>query len=326
MVRKIKEEEETAARIKAEQEAEVLRREEEARLEREAEAQRLMEERLARAAAAEARKAARLQAEIDRKAQQEESRLLAKKRREEEAKRLVEERLAQVAAAEAKKAARLQAERDRKAQQLELRLVAKAKREEEAQRILDERLARVSAIEAKKAARLQAERDRKTQQHERRILERNEREARLVQTQNMQRLKNKTDPFQSQIEVINAQPKVELSSVQTVSEDVRTQSASPEVGAQMTQQNRKGQEEETSLGGTVASPLARVLAREFGLDIATIPATGAGGRVTADDVRNFLAPEETAPEIDQTVDYFFADVADDMEDVGKQSISHTLYH
>jgi pyruvate/2-oxoglutarate dehydrogenase complex dihydrolipoamide acyltransferase (E2) component len=105
--------------------------------------------------------------------------------------------------------------------------------------------------------------------------------------------------------------------MQTVVEDARTQSTSEEVEARILAKNSKGQEEDTSSGGTLASPLARVLAREFGLDITTIPATGAGGRVTAEDVRNFMAPEESVPEIDQTVDYFFADVADDLKDDGK---------
>jgi pyruvate/2-oxoglutarate dehydrogenase complex dihydrolipoamide acyltransferase (E2) component len=46
---------------------------------------------------------------------------------------------------------------------------------------------------------------------------------------------------------------------------------------------------------TLASPLARVLAREYGLDLSCIVGTGRGGRVTADDVRNALPPEIALP-------------------------------
>jgi pyruvate/2-oxoglutarate dehydrogenase complex dihydrolipoamide acyltransferase (E2) component len=46
---------------------------------------------------------------------------------------------------------------------------------------------------------------------------------------------------------------------------------------------------------TSASPLARVLAREYGLDLSCIVGTGRGGRVTADDVRNSLPPERVLP-------------------------------
>jgi pyruvate dehydrogenase E2 component (dihydrolipoamide acetyltransferase) len=41
-----------------------------------------------------------------------------------------------------------------------------------------------------------------------------------------------------------------------------------------------------------ASPIARRLAKEWGIDLARIPATGPGGRVTEQDVRNF---KETGP-------------------------------
>jgi e3 binding domain len=320
MVRKIKEEEEIATRIKIEREEEDARRAEQARLAREAEARRLVEERLARAAAAEAKKAARLQAEQERKAKQEELRLLARKEREAEAQRLIDERLARAAAAEAQKTARLQAEQERKAQQEELRLLARKEREAEAQRHIKERMARAADLEAKKVAQLQAERDRKARQEEVRLLGKDEREARREQTQQLNHLKNNVDAVQAKetdIEEVKAQANLQLLKVQAVVGDAPTQYASEEIETRVVAQKTEGQEDDTSRGGTLASPLARVLAREFGLDISTIPATGAGGRVTADDVRNAWAPEEAAPEIDQTVDYFFADVADEMKDDGK---------
>lgn len=45
-----------------------------------------------------------------------------------------------------------------------------------------------------------------------------------------------------------------------------------------------------------ASPLARRIAREHGLDISEIPGTGPGGRVTRDDVLRALAEKETLEE------------------------------
>eukprot|EP00339_Tiarina_fusa_P009344 CAMPEP_0117085942 /NCGR_PEP_ID=MMETSP0472-20121206/60364_1 /TAXON_ID=693140 ORGANISM="Tiarina fusus, Strain LIS" /NCGR_SAMPLE_ID=MMETSP0472 /ASSEMBLY_ACC=CAM_ASM_000603 /LENGTH=469 /DNA_ID=CAMNT_0004815299 /DNA_START=151 /DNA_END=1561 /DNA_ORIENTATION=+ len=41
-------------------------------------------------------------------------------------------------------------------------------------------------------------------------------------------------------------------------------------------------------GRVVASPLAHMLAKDMGYDISTIPATGPGGRIIADDVREFV--------------------------------------
>lgn len=49
----------------------------------------------------------------------------------------------------------------------------------------------------------------------------------------------------------------------------------------------------------LAMPSVRKLARELGVDITLVPATGRGGRVTAEDVRNFTPGQATAaPEVE----------------------------
>ena len=94
--------------------------------------------------------------------------------------------------------------------------------------------------------------------------------------------------------------------------------ATEEIEAKRKDLERKKQEEERRIrNGPPASSLARILAREYGLDISTIRPTGRGGRVTADDVRNALPPDESTP-IDRTVDFFFADPAEDIHEDGKR--------
>ncbi|KAG7364399.1 dihydrolipoamide acetyl transferase [Nitzschia inconspicua] len=46
-------------------------------------------------------------------------------------------------------------------------------------------------------------------------------------------------------------------------------------------------------GRVVASPLAHMIAKDMGYDISTIPGTGPGGRIIADDVREFVPSEAT---------------------------------
>ena len=76
---------------------------------------------------------------------------------------------------------------------------------------------------------------------------------------------------------------------------------------------------------TPASPLARVLAREYGLDLSSIVGTGRGGRVTADDVRNSLPPERSLPITNPTTkvniyNYNGGNDDDDDEDYGDDSL------
>ena len=44
-----------------------------------------------------------------------------------------------------------------------------------------------------------------------------------------------------------------------------------------------------------SSPLVRRIAKEHGVDVARVPGTGLGGRVTKDDILNFLSEGQTAP-------------------------------
>ena len=48
-------------------------------------------------------------------------------------------------------------------------------------------------------------------------------------------------------------------------------------------------------GRVVASPAAKKLAKELGLDIALVPGTGPGGRVTEEDVKKFKAAPPPPP-------------------------------
>lgn len=66
------------------------------------------------------------------------------------------------------------------------------------------------------------------------------------------------------------------------------------------------------LGGRVLSPIVRKLISDNGLDVAAIAGTGAGGRITRDDVQNFLSssgsaaaptPAATAPDAPQSTPY-----------------------
>ena len=50
-----------------------------------------------------------------------------------------------------------------------------------------------------------------------------------------------------------------------------------------------------SFGRPLAVPAARAMAREHGLDIATVPGSGPNGRVGVDDVRSFVAAGASAP-------------------------------
>lgn len=49
-------------------------------------------------------------------------------------------------------------------------------------------------------------------------------------------------------------------------------------------------------GRVVASPAAKKLAKELGLDIALVPGSGPGGRITEEDVKKFKAAPPTPPE------------------------------
>jgi pyruvate dehydrogenase E2 component (dihydrolipoamide acetyltransferase) len=57
-------------------------------------------------------------------------------------------------------------------------------------------------------------------------------------------------------------------------------------------------------GGAVrATPVARRVARELGVDIAVVPGSGPGGRVTEEDVRTFAARREASvPEVSQSAE------------------------
>jgi pyruvate dehydrogenase E2 component (dihydrolipoamide acetyltransferase) len=52
--------------------------------------------------------------------------------------------------------------------------------------------------------------------------------------------------------------------------------------------------EKTPSGKVRASPVARRIAKELAIDLAQVTGTGPGGRITEEDVRNFVAAQKTA--------------------------------
>ena len=73
---------------------------------------------------------------------------------------------------------------------------------------------------------------------------------------------------------------------------------------------------------TPAAPSVRRLARELGVDIGTVPGSGPGGRITAEDVRDFAAKTEASeqekPSADDTAS---TDLATDSTGVERQKMS-----
>lgn len=78
-------------------------------------------------------------------------------------------------------------------------------------------------------------------------------------------------------------------------------SASPGMGTSPAQQEVRPVQQSSGAGGGVASPIARRLAGEAGLDLASVTGSGPGGRITEADVRAALSstPAPPAPEARQ---------------------------
>lgn len=310
MVQKIKDEQAAAERETQEREAERMRQEEEYLALRRAELEILQDERLAREAADAARTAAMVQAARERKARQQALRQDALQRKE----------MKRHEAQESKKAAVLA----RQGQAEEKKMELKAKR---------------LAIEEKRQAaadmrRVQVQQRKEHVEAKRREAQENQgaaREGRLVATADTKMAAvdiPTTTTFESKAVLSSAKGSVGEDSLAEMgraaaekeegrrNEELRLAEKMARDEAQRLERKKEQEERRRIVQGPPASSLARILAREYGLDISKIPPTGRGGRVTADDVRNALPPDETTP-IDKTVDFFFADPADDMHEDGK---------
>lgn len=319
-----------------EREAELARREQEALAVREAERQILLEERVAQEAAEAARKAAIVRAAQERKEKQEALRREAQqlkeiRRREAEEKRQAAETARQVRAEEkriALETKRLQVE-EKKRTASELRRVEAQQRLAlvEAKR-LEAELKKSAAAEAKLVKRQEAEQKKSAAAEEARLLTLAHKKKAADDSAHKLGVAVEAEHLAGGAQKLS-ESKVSLSAAAADSkrateearrdEEVRlARKAAEELEAQRLEVERKKREEERKIRqGPPASSLARILAREYGVDISTIRPTGRGGRVTADDVRNALPPDESTP-IDRTVDFFFADPAEDIHEEGKR--------
>ena len=302
MIQSIQDERAAAAKEQEDREAELARQEEEYRAAQEAERKILQEERLARDAADAARRAAIVQAALERKAKQDALRQEAMRRKE----------LRRQTAQEKQKAAELA--RQQRAEEKRMELKA----------------GRLAMGEKKKAA---AELRRLEIQKSKELIE-----AKRLETQSKTREQATTATFKvgiamattnnsaaqtnpskggRSVDVLSMQKLDSVKSVAEVERAATAEEARRNEGMKLTEQasqHRREEVERRSRQGPPASALARILAREYGLDINTIRPTR--GRITADDVRNAVPPDETTP-IDKTVDFFFADPATEIEDDGR---------
>ena len=370
MIQKIKDEQAALEKAEMDRQMELARREEQARLEQEAERQRLEDERLAREEAMLARRAASLQAAKDRKEKLAAMRLEALREKEEKILKAQEMKKAMEAARLLKmEEKRLELEAKRNLLQEKKRLSEEKRRLEIEQRKELMEAKRLQAMQRKAElaqTKLKAmEKTTKKQQSPTLMpVEANGYEASDDHLTLTPIFDDKTSVAKGSIPQSDAQipvtdPEMIKQSISSVQEESKTLELGKAItGAEKelqkeTKQNIVAEVSKVSeLGRAInmdekeqrenspASSLARVLAREYGLDISMIVGTGRGGRVTADDVRRVLPPEvkslgtkpavennetnfnkndpvvETAP-IDETVDYFFAQPADDLGDDGE---------
>ncbi len=84
---------------------------------------------------------------------------------------------------------------------------------------------------------------------------------------------------------------VDLASVVPAASVVRSDTSSDSPAASPTSPAR----ETPPTSEVRATPAARKLARDHGIDLARVPGTGPGGRITAEDVERYLAAQQAAP-------------------------------